>query len=188
MRRPELTPKQEAVYEYIRWCIHHQRIPPSLDEIRIQFGAKQRAHVYGFLLALEKKGYIVRNKGKQRTITLVEDIYPTRAFKYAGDLEGGVLRPVTGEEKIDFGEWFDIPGIECYRVKGSFLIVRKHKIVNAGDNVLCRIGDVTTVVEVRNVGEGGQMDKKFFSAGEEVIPREILGIAVAWINPLEISE
>lgn len=68
-----LTQRQDEAYEFIRDYLREQRRPPTLQEIGDALGIRSTNGVYKLLQALEKKGYIEREKHAARSIQLVDD-------------------------------------------------------------------------------------------------------------------
>ena len=66
----KLTKKQTNILNFIKDFILKNGYPPTIREIGDQFGVYIRA-AQDHLKALEKKGYIVREKGKTRSICLL---------------------------------------------------------------------------------------------------------------------
>lgn len=66
----ELTDIQRNILEYIADCKLRRGIPPTLAEIAVYFGYKNRSTVQQHLGALEKKGLIKRNPRLSRGIEL----------------------------------------------------------------------------------------------------------------------
>lgn len=71
--RRSLTPRQNEYYEYIRKRIE-SGLPPTIPEICGHFDLKSTNGVHQLLDVLEKKGYIVRERGKSRGISLPETV------------------------------------------------------------------------------------------------------------------
>ncbi|MHC4879627.1 MAG: LexA family protein [Planctomycetota bacterium] len=65
-----LTPKQEAIYKYIRSRILSGDPAPTVREIGEEFGLRSPNGVMGHLKAFVKKGYIVRDENLSRSIGL----------------------------------------------------------------------------------------------------------------------
>lgn len=65
-----ITKRQNEVLSYIRGQLREGYVP-SLQEIGDHFGLKSTRGVCDHLNALEKKGYIVRDRGKARSIRLL---------------------------------------------------------------------------------------------------------------------
>ena len=77
--KERLTERQNEVYEFIRGFMRSQRKPPTLEEVGEALGISSTNAVYKLLRALEKKGYIEREKHKARGMRLVDD-EPTDPF------------------------------------------------------------------------------------------------------------
>jgi len=74
-----LTSKQKNVFSYITKHIDKEGIPPTLDEIAINFQYKSINTVRGHLRLIAKKGYIKVHPGKSRGIQVLkalEDMTP----------------------------------------------------------------------------------------------------------------
>jgi SOS-response transcriptional repressor LexA len=65
-----LTPKQEAIYKYIRSRILSGDPAPTVREIGEEFGIRSPNGVMCHLKAIEKKGHIVRDDNLSRAIRL----------------------------------------------------------------------------------------------------------------------
>lgn len=83
--KQRLTQRQNEAYELIRNYMRDHRKPPTLEELGDALGIRSTNGVYKLLQALEKKGYIEREKHAARGIRLVDD-EPTDPFA----LDGGV--------------------------------------------------------------------------------------------------
>lgn len=66
-----LTEKQKNIYNYIVNYIEMKSYAPSIREIQAELGLKSINGVVCHLTALEKKGYIKREKNKNRAITIL---------------------------------------------------------------------------------------------------------------------
>ncbi len=58
----ELTPRQREIFEFIKQMVVEMGRPPSLREIGEKFGINSTNGVRSVLEALERKGYIKRNR------------------------------------------------------------------------------------------------------------------------------
>ncbi len=67
-----LTSKQKNVFSYITKHIDKEGIPPTLDEIAINFQYKSINTVRGHLRLIAKKGYIKVHPGKSRGIQVLK--------------------------------------------------------------------------------------------------------------------
>ena len=68
MKKP--TKVQQKVYDYIVKCVTEQGYPPSVREICAELNFKSPSTAHFHLKNLEERGYIERNAGKGRAITL----------------------------------------------------------------------------------------------------------------------
>lgn len=73
MPADRLTQRQNEAYEYIRSYITREEKPPTMQEIGDALGIASTNAVYKLLRALEKKGYIEREKHAARSIRLLKD-------------------------------------------------------------------------------------------------------------------
>lgn len=67
----DLTTRQQQVYDFIVEYSGGQGYPPTLQEIARHLGVSGNLGIIRHLTALEKKGYIRRNSGSSRGITLI---------------------------------------------------------------------------------------------------------------------
>ena len=72
MRKDRLTQRQNEAYEFIRGYVDQHRKPPTMEEIGEALGIASTNGVYKLLQALEKKGWIEREKHAARGIRLPE--------------------------------------------------------------------------------------------------------------------
>ena len=70
--RTPLTPRQQDVLEYIEGFIDARGYPPTIREIGTQYGWTING-VANHLKALQRKGWIVREKGLSRSIGIVKE-------------------------------------------------------------------------------------------------------------------
>lgn len=73
MAKNPLTQRQNEAYEFIRGYVDRNRKPPTMQEIGDALGIASTNGVYKLLRALEKKGWIEREKHEARGIRLVEE-------------------------------------------------------------------------------------------------------------------
>jgi SOS-response transcriptional repressor LexA len=75
----ELTERQIKVLRYIEKAVATSGYPPTIREIGNAFGIKSTNGVNDHLRALMRKGYLAKQAGKSRTLTLLQP--KTRARK-----------------------------------------------------------------------------------------------------------
>lgn len=76
MKNCNLTSRQSEIFDFIRQRIEQDGVPPSLREIGKVFCIASSNGVRENLLALEKKGFIVRNPRLSRSIQLARKAMP----------------------------------------------------------------------------------------------------------------
>ncbi len=131
--RPTLTKKQQIVYNYIYDTIKESKIPPSVREICEAVGVSSTATVHTHIATLESKGYIKRNRQKNRAIEIVDSLDNMEEIEYIpvpilGKITAGV--PIFATENIE--DHFTIP-ISYARNKDMFMLrVQGDSMINAG--------------------------------------------------------
>ena len=173
-----LTKKQEKVLRIIRQCYLENGEAPSLGELQEFLGISTKRGVVNHLIALEKKGYIIRT-GDPRGIHIVdndEEIVYDYLIGVAilGYANAGTPMVSTQEEdlghiKVDpkligkqenlfalivKGDSMDLAEIDGRHIEeGSYLIVQKDVEINDGDVVVAIIDNSATVKRFKK-GEG----------------------------------
>ncbi|MFY9492974.1 MAG: DNA methyltransferase [Minisyncoccia bacterium] len=71
---PTITPKQKQVLDFTSAFIKNEGFAPSINEIKNNLGLKSVATIHQHLQALEKKGYIKREKNQKRHLEIVAEI------------------------------------------------------------------------------------------------------------------
>jgi len=106
-RKTELTKRQEEVLEFIKDCIHRFRVSPTILEIQKKFFFKSPNAVQQHLKALERKGWIRRNRKQWRGLEVI-GITPSRdegirPLTISVPLIGRVVAgsPILAEENIE---------------------------------------------------------------------------------------
>ncbi|MCL2617238.1 MAG: helix-turn-helix domain-containing protein [Defluviitaleaceae bacterium] len=74
----QLTPKQQAIYEYLLFESKKNGYPPSIKDICAALGLKSTATVHSYLAVLEKKGYIRKYPTKNRTFEIIGKLEHSR--------------------------------------------------------------------------------------------------------------
>lgn len=73
-KRQPLTSRQQAIYDWIERFMGEHAYPPTMREIGDGFDIRSTHGVNDHLLALQRKGWIVREPHKSRALTLVAPI------------------------------------------------------------------------------------------------------------------
>lgn len=164
-----LTKSEKRVYDHICSALSEDGLPPSVRDIRDALGFASTSTVHLYLSRLEEKGFIRRESGKSRAITLVDSSF-TDGIPLIGRVRAGA--PVFAEENFD-------GYVECYSafkskykkqdlfaltvvgesmidagiLEGDTVIVCKTCEARDGDIVVALIGDDATVKTFYNEGD-----------------------------------
>lgn len=158
----DLTPLEQSVYNYISGTIEKVGYAPSVRDIKAAVGIKSTSTVHSYLERLEKKGYIVREQGKSRTIRTREkhDEPTAKKIPILGQVAAGmpILAVENWEGYIDFCPTGATLGDELFalRIKGESMIeagimngdcviVSRTSYVENGDIAVVLLDDEATV-------------------------------------------
>lgn len=142
-----LTPRQQAVYDFISDLIHRRGYGPTVREIATNFGIRSPNGVVCHLRALERKGLLVRDAHRARAIRLVYEGAPRPkepehhpdCLPFVGVVSAGFTKQAFElHERIDLGSLFQGRGLFVLRVQGDSMI-EAH--IADGDYVVCRSTD-----------------------------------------------
>lgn len=149
-----LTPRQQAVLDFIRDLIIQRGYGPTVREIGTNFDIRSPNGVVCHLKALEKKGLIRRDANKARAIELVDGIGSTMQdantpahFRLVGVVAAGFTKLSWEEdlETISFDERFASQDVFILRVDGDSMI-EAH--INDGDYVICRQAETASAGQI----------------------------------------
>ena len=166
-----LTPRQQAILDFIKASVHQRGYPPSVREIGKGVGLRSSSTVHAHLSKLEEKGFIRRDPTKPRAIEiLVQDSPPPLpspaesaeviSIPVLGRVAAGM--PILAEQNID--DYINIPtdfakpGATqfCLRVKGDsmsdagildgdIVLVRQQNTAENGEIVVAMLDNEATV-------------------------------------------
>ncbi len=174
MAEQKLTKRQQAVMDSIERCIKEKGYGPTVREICEDLGLSSPSTVHVHLKTLEKKGYIVRDPLKSRSISIPSQhaqgdtgasnvIRPSFSKIVDVPLVGNVAagEPILAEENITdtISLPTDIVGdapsfllsvrgesmIEAGINDGDYVVVKEQPVANNGDIVVAIIEDGATV-------------------------------------------
>lgn len=161
----ELTPRQREIFEFIKQMVVEMGRPPSLREIGEQFGINSTNGVRSVLEALERKGYIKRNRYLSRGIEIVKEV-PERveesnlvSIPWVGRVAAG--EPLWADQNIEGHFYIDksfATGEHIFALRvngqsmrdagildGDYVLVRRQQMAQAGDIVVAQIDNEATV-------------------------------------------
>ena len=167
----DLTPKQRAVFQFLKDYRREHGMPPSYEEIRQEFGFASLNSARKHLLQLHRKGFIRSPwKNQKRALEIVDQDEPARAARLP--MLGAVVagEPLESEEVMDSievpesllrrGEHFALrvtgdSMIDDGIHEGDVLVVQSAQTASKGQTVVALVDGEATV-------------KRFYPAGESV--------------------
>jgi repressor LexA len=168
-----LTVKQRRVLEVIRQWLKTRGQPPTVREIGLEIGVASSCTVQRHLDALERKGFIKRDRYKYRSIELADSPFPVFARAVNVPILGSIAAgaPILASEHIEdtFALPLDVVGDDqmfMLRVRGDSMInagifdgdlvaIRQQPDASNGEIVAAMIEDEATV-------------KRFYREGDHV--------------------
>lgn len=165
-----LTPRQQAIYDYLARHLEDRGYPPTLREICSEFGMKSTRAASDHLMALERKGYIARTPDRSRGIELVGARAGGQgtSVPLVGRIAAG--EPVLAAENISdritldpqllAGEGnflLEVHGtsmIDAHICPGDYILVRPQDDARSGEIVVALIDDEATVKRLERTPEG----------------------------------
>lgn len=166
-----LSPKQQAIFGFIRDFIRQHDYPPSIRDIQDGCGISSTSVVDYNLKALERQGLIKRDREVSRAIELVGRVR-MRTVPVVGQIAAGQPIPVPTADTWaaqDFEEGIEVTdqmtrgrdNVFALRVKGTSMI---DALVNDGDLVL---------MEQTNAWDNGDMVAVWLKDREETTLKKI---------------
>lgn len=162
-----LTPRQRAIYDFIKDKIVNRGYGPTVREIGTAFKIKSPNGVMCHLKALEKKGLITRESHMSRAIQITEPL-SKMSLPLAGRIAAGSpAEAVEQHDQIDFSTLFNNEKHFCLKVAGESMIEAQ---IAPGDYVVireqksCRDGEIAAV---RVNGEDATL-KRFYKEANRV--------------------
>lgn len=155
----KLKPKEQKVYNYIVNSVQNNGFAPSVRDIMRDLGYKSTSTVHMYLNRLDTLGYIRKEDGKSRAISVVNEDMPTvSAVRLLGTVTAG--QPILAEETFEgyIGYIGRIPADEMFALKvkgesmieigimdGDIVIAEKTCYAENGEIVVALIDDEATV-------------------------------------------
>lgn len=198
MTTPRLTPKQKKVLDFIRSYSAEHGFAPTQQEIAARFGFLSLGTVQNYLVRLEREGLLRRSWNAKRALEVVAE---------ERERGGGVEIPLLGRvaagvpiEAISTEDTLEVPGwligrgeTFALRVKGDsmcedgildgdYVIVRRQRTAETGQNVVAYIDGEATVKQFH--ASGGEVELRPANSTLSAIKvarnqnLEILGVVV----------
>jgi len=194
--KPNLTPRQREIYEFLKDKILNRGYGPTVREIGAEFGIRSPNGVMCHLKALEKKGLITRESHMSRAIQLSESPNQRMTLPLAGVISAGQpLQSESQNERIDFSPLLDAETHLCLRVRGDsmaseqisegdYVVVNKQSEFEDGDMIVAVVNGQESTIR-RGYREGDRFRLESSSVGVAPIypaKMEVLGIVVGVIR------
>ena len=164
----QLTARQQEVLEIVTRYIDEYAYSPSLREIGKELGVTGTLGVMKHLEALERKGYLRRQEGSPRGITLASQAQAA-SLPIVGVVRAGALHPaiedIEGHFAIDRSQ-LRAGGTFFLRVKGDSMI---HALIQEGDLALVRPQPDASNRDIVVAMVGGEATLKRFYREDNVI-------------------
>lgn len=120
----KLKPKEQKVYDYIVKSVKKNGYAPSVRDICRDLGYKSTSTVHMYLNRLDMFGYISKEDGKSRAVTLHEEMPPVYAVPILGTVAAG--NPIWAEEIRDgyvgYAGKRPLENLFALRVRGESMI------------------------------------------------------------------
>ena len=195
----DLTARQREIFEFIKNMVRGKGRPPSIREIGERFKINSTNGVRAVLEALERKGYIKRDRYTSRGIELLKETFDQtipgrfREVPCVGRVAAGT--PIWAEQNIEGSFLLDrdfVPGEEVFSLKvrgdsmidagifdGDYVLVKRQEVANAGDVVVAQIGDEATVKKFFPERQRIRLEPANPEYGPIVVERNTPGFAIA---------
>lgn len=164
-----LPPRQREVLRLIVRLTEEQGYPPTLAELALAMGLKNRMTVHQHVVALKKKGLVHWEPGLNRSLRVLsparqESIesrgkQPMQAIPLAGRIAAGQpIDAIENDEYLEIESRYASAGCFALKVKGDsmiedgifdgdFVIVQPQPSPNNGDIVVALLGDGTATLK-----------------------------------------
>jgi len=133
----QLTARQHQVLDFITVHLAQRGYPPTLREIAEQLGVSGTLGIMKHLDALERKGYLRKEAGSSRGITMTDRGSPAVLLPIVGVVRAGALQPAIE----DIEGYFAIDRSQLKASDSFFLRVKGDSMINAA----IRDGDLAMV-------------------------------------------
>lgn len=129
-----MTPKQQAVFDYIKQCVMERNYPPSVRDICAAVGLKSTSSVFTYINDLEAMGLIRKDPAHPRAIQITTREFQTQTERevaqipLVGTVAAGL--PLLAEENVT--DYFPIPVDMLPNKKVFMLTVKGESMINCG--------------------------------------------------------
>ena len=160
----ELTSKEQRVLEYVQRSIENEGYAPSVRDICSSLGIKSTSTAHAYLRKLSEKGYIRKNDGKSRAVSLEHSRFSGAESMIKVPLLGRVTAgvPITAiqnyEGYVDYPASMGVTNANLFALRvigesmkdagildGDIVVVESRQYADDGEIVVAMIDDEATV-------------------------------------------
>jgi len=196
----KITERQQGIYEFIRETMSVRGMPPTLREVGAKFGIRSTNGVEKHLVALERGGYISRERGRSRGIAVIGGSRQAALVPLLGRVAAGVpvLSPENKESDLTVDlSLFDLKSsqqvfalgvrgssmMDAHILEGDTVLVQEQSVASNGDIVVVMVDGDATVKRfflengrVRLQPENRTMEPMYFDGGDLRILGKVVGV------------
>jgi repressor LexA len=181
-----LTTQEHNTLQFIRHYLAQYGYAPKFREIGLAIGVNSQGTVHRYVQSLEAKGYIDREKGNARGMSLVElPLVSPPTIPLVGKIAAGLpIEAIEDTQELNLAEMFMGPELFALRVSGDsmmdvgildndYVIIKKQPVANDGDIVVAMIDKVEATLkrfkrksqwEVALIPENADMETMVYAA------------------------
>lgn len=181
-----LTTQEHNTLQFIRHYLAQHGYAPKFKEIGLAIGVNSQGTVHRYVQSLEVKGYIDREKGNARGMSLVElPLVSPPTIPLVGKIAAGLpIEAIEETQELNLAEMFMGPELFALRVSGDsmmdvgildndYVIIKKQPVANDGDIVVAMIDKVeatlkrfkrTSQWEIALIPENADMETMVYAA------------------------
>ncbi len=181
-----LTTQEHNTLQFIRHYLAQYGYAPKFREIGLAIGVNSQGTVHRYVQSLQEKGYIDREKGNARGMSLVElPLVSPPTIPLVGKIAAGLpIEAIEDTQELNLAEMFMGPELFALRVSGDsmmdagildndYVIIKKQPVANDGDIVVAMIDKVeatlkrfkrTSQWEVALIPENADMETMVYAA------------------------
>jgi repressor LexA len=181
-----LTTQEHNTLQFIRHYLAQYGYAPKFREIGLAIGVNSQGTVHRYVQSLQEKGYIDREKGNARGMSLVElPLVSPPTIPLVGKIAAGLpIEAIEDIQELNLAEMFMGPELFALRVSGDsmmdagildndYVIIKKQPVANDGDIVVAMIDKVeatlkrfkrTSQWEIALIPENADMETMVYAA------------------------
>ncbi len=181
-----LTTQEHNTLQFIRHYLAQYGYAPKFREIGLAIGVNSQGTVHRYVQSLEAKGYIDREKGNARGMSLVQlPLVSPPTIPLVGKIAAGLpIEAIEDTQELNLAEMFMGPELFALRVSGDsmmdvgildndYVIIKKQPVANDGDIVVAMIDKVEATLkrfkrnsqwEVALIPENADMETMVYAA------------------------